>query len=539
LANPIVLSEITTPDKAADLFTKRRSEGAKVNRQFYDGDHLQEFAGYMGQIPPAGIAYRSQTLKEIESGFISENVIRELVDRHIAGNLGRECVWGFLPADIPTQNSTRIRRLFSKLVNAVLPNQSTSQPATDPDATEADEATTQWWDKRRVRNNLKDALRGALLDDSVTLNFFFPPGTRDATGQIPKASDLVSGLMVPRLRILSSDKAGVFIDEDTEEEFGVYSYTNRDEKKCAEITYVDASGLTILTVLTEGQARRDFAFELGGRLLMYELRREPLITEQIRSTQKALNLNLTSMMRNVNLAGNLERTVFNAERPKRTVRVNDDSALGYHEEIRDAEYETGAGATMFLAGLLIRNDDGEVVGRANPNISFRQPVDVATFIKTRADLREAMHGQAQQLHIMISGDATASGRSREQARAEFKSSLMLSKEVIDDAGRWATETGVRLGAQLCGQTAKFINLRCEFNSIIDDGPVDVLDRQENRKDVEAGLLSIETAMSRNAVEDTDGELERIRTEKAEAPEPSPSPIPTVQPPVNGDTEIVQ
>lgn len=530
MANPIILSEITTADKAADLFTKRRSEGAKINRLFYEGDHYQGSNGYMGQIPPTGVSYRTQTLLEIESGFISENVIRELVDRHVAGNLGRECIWGFLPADIPSQKSTTIRKLFSKLVGAVLPNQTTPKKGTDPVAQEADEATTLWWDKGRVRNSLKDALRGALLGDRVCLNFFFPPAIRDKDGKIPQAKDLASGAMIPRLRILPSDKAGVFIDEDTEEEFGVYSYENRDQKKCAEITYVQ-DGVTILRVLVEN-VKTDFVYELGGRLLMYELRREPLITEQIRSTQKALNLDLTSMMRNVNLAGNLERSLLNVAKPKKKIKVSDSSALGYHEEEVDGEILVGPGATMAYEGSLIRDEKGVVIGRANPNIVFRQPVDVTTFIQTRAGLREAMHGQAQQLHIMISGDATVSGKSREQARGEFKSSLMLSKEVVDDCGRWLEETNVRLGAQLCGQTSKFLNLRCEFNSIIDDGPVDVLDRRENRADVEKGLLSVETAMSRNQVEDTDAELERIKTEQAEKPEP----LPLIPPkPANGDS----
>lgn len=537
MPNPIILSEITSADKAAELFQNRRSDGAKINRQFYDGDHLQDFKGYMGQLPPAGIAYRAQTLEELRTGFISENVIREIVDRHVAGNLGRECIWGFLPADTPSQKSTTIRKLFSKLVNKVLPNQ-TTEPGTDPSAQEADEATTQWWDKRRIRNNLKDALRGGLLDDSVCLNFFFPPKIRDINGKLPEARDLVSGLMIPRLRILSADKAGIFIDEDTEEEFGVYSYVNRDDKKVAEITFLQ-DDVTILRVLVEGEQAKDYPYQLGGRLLMYELRREPLITEQIRSNQKALNLDLTSMMRNVNLAGNLERSLLNVQKPKKKIKVPDDSAQGWHEEEVDDEIKTGPGATMSYQGSLIRNDEGEVIGRANPNIIFRNPVDVTTFIQTRADLREAMHGQAQQLHIMISGDATASGKSREEARAEFKSSLMLSKEVVDDCGRWILETGTRLGAQLCGQTSKFINLRCEFNSIIETGPVSVLERQENRKDVDDGLMSAETAMSRGGIEDTDAEVERIKQEAEEAAKNAPE-IPPIDPnkPANGDSQVV-
>lgn len=534
--NPIILSQITDADKAASLFTNRRPKEAETNRKFYEGDHYQGSLGYMGQLPPAGLKYRVETIKEIEAGFISENVIKEVVDRHVNGILGREVIWGFIPADVPPPTASRRRQIFSKLFKLVQPKSSST--GTDAAAQEADEATTAWWDQRKPRKILKEALTYALLEDRVCIRFFFPPAARNEQGQII-AKDLISGLMVPRLQILTSDKAGIFVDSETEEEFGVYVYTdNKTQKQVAELTYVN-NGLTFLEILREGSEREKqfYAFDLGGRLLMYELRRDALITEQVRSAQRALNLDLTSMMRNVNLAGNLERSLLNVARPKKKVRVTDGSELGYHEEEVDAEILTGAGATMAYEGSLIRDDDGKVVGRANPNIIFREPVSVQTFVETRGELREAIHGQCQQLHIMISGDATVSGRSREQARGEFHSSLQDSKEVVDDAGRWMLETELRLGAFLCGKSKQFGGFRCEFNSIIEDGPVDPLDRQENRADVEKGLMSAETAMSRNGIEDTDGEVERIETERKEKAKLAP-PIPPTNPNQPQDAPVI-
>jgi len=535
VANPILLSEITTPDKAAELFTGRRPSESEVNRKFYEGDHYQDSAGYMGQLPPKGLRFYAETLAEIKAGFVSENVIKEVVDRHVAGVLGREPLWGFLPSDTPSQNMTRRRKLFTRLFSLVSPAKSTAPgQSTDNTAQEADDAATLWWDQRRPRNTLKEALAGSLLEDKVVIRFFFPPAARNEQGEI-SAKDLASGMMIPRLEILTSDKAGIFVDSDTEEEFGVYVYKKKvgnEERSACELTFID-NGLTILRTIVDKEEPQDSVWDLGGRLLMYEFRRDVLVTEQIRSSQRALNLDLTSMMRNVNLAGNLERTVANAERPKKVIRVADNSTAGSHEEIVDAEYETGPGASMFLAGLLIRNDAGEIIGRASPNVTFRQPVEVKTFVDTRSELREAILGASQQLHVLISGDATPSGKSREESRGEFKTSLMLSKEVVDDSGRWMLETGVRIGAQLCGQTKKFMGLRCEFNAIIDLGPVTSNDRTENRSDVKAGLMSEETAMSRNGIEDTDAELERIQKESAERAKNAP-PIPPKDPSQTGE-----
>jgi hypothetical protein len=270
---------------------------------------------------------------------------------------------------------------------------------------------------------------------------------------------------------------------------------------------------------------------------MVEVNRPALITEQIRSSQKALNLALTMMMRNVNLAGNLERVIINAERPKRKIRVADASqATGYREETVDSEWLTGPGVSNLLSGLLIRDDDGKIIGRANPNISYRDPVKIDTFTGTRAECRESIVGQAQQLHIMISGDSTVSGRSREQARAEYRGSLQDSKEPLDDTGRALLEGALRIAAQFCNRVGDFAGLRCDFDARIEDGPVSPEERNANREDVKAGLLSKEGAMSRNGIEDTDSEKMKIAEDKAEAPDPI---IPPVPKPTNGDSELVQ
>jgi hypothetical protein len=95
------------------------------------------------------------------------------------------------------------------------------------------------------------------------------------------------------------------------------------------------------------------------------------------------------------------------------------------------------------------------------------------------------------------------------------------------------ETELRLGAQICGRTNDLLGLRCEFNSIIEDGPIDNLDRQENRADVQAGLMSKETAMSRNGIEDTDAEVDRIGQEPAPTMPPPKPGQPGAQPPLIG------
>jgi len=517
VADPVLLSRITSTEKAGQLLLNRRPSASISADRFYHGDHFQNFEGWIGEQPQPGTPEYNEGRSNIERGFVSENVIKEVVDRHRSGLLGREPLWGFLPSEVTSPATERRRKLFSKLFKLVNTVKTTVQSVTRTGqfkfADEADDALTLWWNNRNPREVLKQALTKVLLEDRAVLHFHFPLNLRDVNGEIAPQADLTSAANIPRVQVLSSDKAGVFIDVDSLQEFGVYSYQRTtDDKRVVELTFVQ-DGLTILRVLVDGQDPQDFTFELGGRLLMHELTRPALITPQVISNQKSLNLALTMMMRNVNLAGSLERIILNAQQPTQIKRIKDSSAPGgYREEEVKGNFWVGPGATTALNGVLIKDKNGEIVGRANPNISYRDPVSVETFTETRDQFYASILGQCQQRHALISGDAVASGRSRSEARGEYRTSLADSKDPVDDAGRWILETELRLAAQFCNRTGDFLALRADFNSIIEDGPVTVEEREANRADVQAGLLSKETAMSRNGVEDTQAELERIAQE---------------------------
>lgn len=549
---PILLSDIIQADQkkavevASSLFqakdargTTRRDAGAIANTEFYLGNHWQNGDGWIGAKPLITHGF-NQTMNQIKEGFVSENVIKEVVDRHVGGILGREPLWGFIPQKTVSQSAQTRRRRFSKLFGLIFGGApETKVPGAkvlDRFAQEADEALTVWWDQAKPRKKLKEALATCLNEERVLLRLFVPRGLY-ANRTIPVQNSLADALNLLHIDVITSDKGGVFIDSYTQKPFGLYVY-QIDNAKCVELSYVNEVGQTIHQILSDKPELvvEPIPYDLQGRLWMYEVNRPALITEQIRSSQKALNLALTMMMRNVNLAGNLERVIINAERPKRKIRVPDSNqATGYREETVDSEWLTGPGVSNLLSGLLIRDNDGKIIGRANPNISYRDPVKIDTFTGTRAECRESIVGQAQQLHIMISGDSTVSGRSREQARAEYRGSLQDSKEPLDDAGRSLLEGALRIAAQFCNRVNDFAGLRCDFDARIEDGPVSPEERSANREDVKARLLSPESAMSRNGVEDTDAELARIAESEATA-----ATIPPTEPkPPNGDSELIQ
>lgn len=554
---PILLQDIIQADQkkavevASGLLTqvqlidgmarKRRSEGAIANTLFYNGDHWQNGNGYIGAKPLVTHGF-SQTMAQLKEGFVSENVIKEIDDRHVAGVFGREPLWGFVPQKLPSRSSVARKRRFAKLFNFISSAIDTAKEflgkSVDPLAQEADDALTVWWDRAEPRKKLKEALRICLNEERALLRLFVPRGLRDETKEIPQQKSLTDALALIHIDVVTCDKGGVFVDNDTQKPFALYVY-QVDKSKCVELSYVNDLGQTVLRVLSDNPdlAVEPIAYEMQGRLWMYEVNRAALITEQIRSEQRALNLAKTKLIRNVNMAGDLERAIMNAERPKKKVLVHDVAqATGYREDTVDSEYLAGAGVTNLITGLLIKDADGKIIGRANPNISYRNPVPIDTFVGTRGECRESMLGQAQQLHIMISGDSTVSGRSREQARGEYRGSLNDSKESFDGAGRWVIESPLWLAAQFCKRTSEFAPYRGVFDCVVEDGPVSPEERNANREDVRAGVMSVETCMSRNGTEDTDAEKARIAEDKAEAPAPI---IPPPNPKPNGDSELLQ
>jgi hypothetical protein len=87
---------------------------------------------------------------------------------------------------------------------------------------------------------------------------------------------------------------------------------------------------------------------------MRDLAREALVTPQIRQLQKALNLDLTQMTRNVNLAGSRDRIMVNIQPPGRRVDAAgqpwvEGVSTGTPTFVREA-LPVGAGASAFLHG---------------------------------------------------------------------------------------------------------------------------------------------------------------------------------------------
>jgi hypothetical protein len=506
------------------LTNSRRPPTAIAATLFYSGDHWQNAKGFIGQLPPPSLPGASLILQDIRDGFVSENVVQEVVETHTGGILGREPVWSFLPAD-PTKDTAAIKTDKSSFENVT------------------GETLTPWWNERKALRDLQKAVTTLLCEGISIRRLFFPRG-RIVDGRVT-AKDLAGALDFIYFETLTADVAGVFTDPDTQKDIGIFLF---QEKKpdgevianCAELSFLDNSKRTVCKVVKDkGEPETFGPYELGGRLLIYQLDRRALITDQVQSNQRAINLAHTMMMRNVNMAGARERTVTNAQPPVNVVGVD---VLSKKPATEPGTYKTGAGAVMFLMGFPIRDEAGNIVGYTNPNVSVSDPVSVETFVATSDHYREAIYSQCHQRHVLIVDKADTSGRAREVARREFERSLKESKTVVDASGRWQLETALRLAAQVSNQVSRYAGLRADFNCLIDAGEPDpekqktaILLRAPGGAKNEP-LISDETARNWIGVEDAAAEKAKIRQEAKDAP--AELPPPAVAPPVAGtDTTI--
>ena len=490
-------------DETAGILTPM---GYAANRRLYDGDHWLDTAGWIGPRPGAGDTDSTNVLLEIRRAFISKNAVREVVDRHVGGVMGKEPSWKFT-----------VRRPLGK-VEQQQPDGTMKTVDEEPNEAEqalideAETALTEWWDARGAHTLIQDVAATLLLARRGALRLFVPPGLVEQDGvtgaiSVP-VTELTPSLMRIYVKAPDPAQATVVTDENTQQQAGIFLYRD-DESKAdrAELVYLDDAGQTLIRILGATDTTAAAPLDLGGRLTIYEMTRAALITPQVRQLQALLNMALTMLGRNVVLAGFLERILLNVQLPG--VYEGEGAARRFVPDT----FRVGAGTTNALMGATYVDEQG-ITRMASPSVVYRDPVPVDTFKATKEEAYTAILEETDQLHAQISGDATASGESRKQARADFEQSLLDTQAQLNRAGRWLLETVLAMGAAFAGTPGRFAELRAVFECRVDAGPM-AADELRLLSELSGSqqLLSRETAMARVGVDDVDAEQERIASEE--------------------------
>ncbi|MGI8765688.1 MAG: hypothetical protein ACR2KM_04120, partial [Gemmatimonadaceae bacterium] len=472
----------------------------RVNRAFLYGDHWQGGYGWIGPMPQGNDPGFAETVREIRRAFTSRNAIGEVVSRHMSGVVGREPRWGL------------------SLKRALKQDEAPSD-AEQALIDEAEALLTTWWDRRKVHQWLQRFVTTLAYAGPSALRLYVPDGLLDdkvdattkAVTRAVTASSVEEGLSKLWLDHPLPEQCTVAVDEDTQQIAGVLLYETGKKttgqgspERRAEITYADGDQ-TVVRIL-DGANSTEYRLDFGGHLTIFEARRSPIITPQVQESQRALNLALSMLPRNVVTGGFLERVLLNAQMPGEWVTDQTTGQKRFYPE----PYYTGAGTTNFVQGVQYDQDGKTVL--ANPSVHYRDPVPVTASIEAKRSHYEDILEETKQAHVLMNQDARASGKSREQARADFESDLTRTKTFSEAAGRWIITTALAMAEAFAGTPGLYTNqLRATFACQIDTGPLTAQERTANDASV-GKTLSRETAMERNGIVDVDAELQRMNAE---------------------------
>lgn len=483
---------VDTYAKAAAHVQSATTDWAATNKKLYDGDHFDGGTFWVGPRPAATDLAFARTMAEIARAFVASNKISEVIKRHVAAVIGKEPGW-----------SLTVARPLADGEEPTVEEQGLID--------EAEAALTTLWDARGMHGLLQQACATLLYGARAPLRLFVPPGVLE-DGRIPQA-DLTTALGYCCLSLPALEQATVITDPQTQQQIGLFVYQEATLDQTggeprAEVVQVGdwqmengrmLEDQTIIRILGTGDTEADAVpLPLGNRLTMYEMTLPaPLITEPVRRQQMLLNMALTMLSRNVVLGGFVARIFLNANLTAETMYW-------------------GAGVTNSVVGLPIYGEDGvTIIGYTTPAYEREQPVEPRTFLETKTAAYTAILEETFQLHALISGDATASGESRKQARADFEASIGPTVAQIERATRWLLETVLAMGAAFAGMPDRFAGLRAVVQCRTNAGPISGDDQSQARENYKEGLLGRETAMSRIGVDDVDAEIARVEIEQAD------------------------
>lgn len=467
--NPATLTMQTALDAIPPQFPL-----ATMITPFLDGDHWQSGAGWIGALP-VNDRDRQRALADIANAFVFQDVLGKGRERHTYGVIGREPRWDVLQGEMPVGDFL-----------------------------------TPWWDARRMSLVLLDVVRFLLRDDRVVLRLSLPTVPQGGDLALPWGQDVGASLDALAIQVLPASSATVLRDACAIPYCGIAQFTDGTHT-IVELSYIEGDA-TVLRLLM-GDTVRETRYQLGRRLLHYELTRDAFFSLAGVQLQKALNLAYTQMLRNVNLAGSRERWALNAQPPGQWVDalVTDVGAVqvaGVWKRYQVYPAAVGPAAITYLQGAEVRDDQGNLTGYANPSINFVEPIGTDTFEHTIAVFKRALYEEMDQLHVLMADDATASGRSRIEARAEFVQSLRATAQAVEAACRWLLETAYVWAHDLAGQSLP--DVRAEVACRLSVGVLSPNEMQAVSQLVSSGHLSLETALTMFGIDDPDAELLRLQ-----------------------------
>ncbi len=492
----------------------------KRNHAFVEKhDHLQDGENWVG---PRGDAvhWATKGKKDLDRQFVAVDAINEVLDRIGNALLQRE-------ADVD----------FSAVEPVEVDSDDKAEAAAQETAREAQlqrgagvrELVASWWDRVKLWQKGRKVVKRSRAYGHGYFRLWLPAGqlkkNDDGTYSPPAGLDIAAALDLIQLSTPDPETCMVGVDPETQKPYAVFLY-RRDERNRAEIWSVEGEK-TILRDVGEGESEAtEVEYELGGRLPIIKLEAELLITDPVRRQQNRINFFETILNRLGETAAFPERYLKNAQPhgvwlptspedgPPLQVQQHGGRTFYLHPTPRIL----GSSTTTDLIGLPTEEREGARVKQSfmTPGVEIKEPTDPEYAIKAARHAKHTLLHNCKQGHIALESRGEASGLAYEQARADFLADLDNTRGPVEGALRDLFECLVAFAAFVSQAGNEWTNLleeyRCVVNLHVKTGPITPEARQENTNQVDKGLLSRESAMAANGVEDVEAELRRIEAE---------------------------
>ncbi len=464
---------------------------------FLAGDHWQKGNGWSGPKPQttvdemaAGVA--NTVMGEIERSFVSQNLIGECVSRHVDAVMVEPNISFALTRELGMVDGQ--------------PEKPTTQESDLISA--ASSAITKWMDTKELLSVVQKAASQAVATGRGVLRLYIPRQAvqtdENGVATIPQG-ELEQVITQIAINAPDANSAGVLMDADGVK-IGAYLEFVDNQKISRLESQVIENGQTVVRLET-ATGFQEAAYPLGGAFLTYELNRAPLVTPQIVSLQKLINKIHTMLSRNTDVGGFIERVIENGQLP--TIEKLDSD--GVVQKI-PVPLKVGAGTVNFIAPYEYEDDSGKksfIPARVN----YRDPVPVNTFVDSLTSTERAMYKEFKQLHVLMAGDAGASGRSRVQAMNDSRLCVKPTVAMIEGAYRWLFGTVLRLAAHFEGNAERFAALRPVVTLNPEISMPDAEDIRVLLEMHEGGFISRESGMlGTGKIKDPAAEVERLRLE---------------------------
>lgn len=395
---------------------------------------------------------------------------------------------------------------------------------------------TPWWDRRNIPALLQEAGITAIAHRRQPVRPRIPDRFRGADGRLlqqpPERS--LDGLW---LTLPDVSESGIYTDPDTLAEIGVTRLLLPDPqgnltRPAWEVTYLDAQGRTIVRRIETGSEAQPAAGEplsLGGQLWLLELKfPRGAVTPDVLTNQDALNVALTSLNRNTRWAA-FEKTILLGVDPPvdaegRIQPLSGPGAESYLQPsvARETEIRTDPSTGQPIETVHERMYPGASINKLDPAEprALQAAIDTAT---------ANIYSILRQRFLLMDGDATASGRSREVATGSYLRAVARYSTAAEAFIRDILLLAARVSAITQGKPGRYDGLRpvvtCR-QRVFEPSAETVTTYQALQT---GGVISMQTLRGMVGVADPDAEQQQIDKERAAAPAAAPTPAPEPTP----------